>query len=103
MRHGSYAGAQVHYRAGEKPCDLCRGAHNEYQRLWRKYGPLDNAVYTPARVVRFLELCGPQLMRHIQMNVEGKDETVRRSTYRLIDRGEIMLDPYTKLYSVGGG
>jgi hypothetical protein len=39
-------------------------------------------------------------MRHIEANVEGKDETIRRSVYRLLDRGVIVCDPYSKCYSV---
>jgi hypothetical protein len=32
---GTYAGANAHKRYGEKPCDPCRLATNEYQRAWR--------------------------------------------------------------------
>lgn len=33
-RHGTIAGHEAHRRAGEKPCDGCRVAWNEYQRAW---------------------------------------------------------------------
>lgn len=32
IQHGTYRGAQLHYRRGEKPCDSCRIAKNEYQK-----------------------------------------------------------------------
>ncbi|WHU45141.1 hypothetical protein QNM97_13880 [Gordonia sp. L191] len=31
-KHGTPSGAQMHYRMGEKPCEACRAAKNEYNR-----------------------------------------------------------------------
>ena len=32
---GTYAGAIEHQRCGERPCDPCRVARNDYVREWR--------------------------------------------------------------------
>ena len=103
MRHGSYAGAQRHYRLGEKPCDLCRGAHNEYARIYRRHGPILKAGWTSTRIYDFLVMEGSASLQTIQEGVAGNPETIRRTVYRMIDRDEITRDTYTRCYSVGGG
>ena len=113
MRHGSYAGAQTHYRAGEKPCDLCRGAHNEYARIYRRHGAMFKADWASTRIAELIAEQGPSTRREIIRAIEGDEplydmelwhrSNVRRTLYRMVDRGEIMCDPYTRLYSVGGG
>ncbi len=35
VRHGEIAGAQWHKKQGEKPCEPCRIARNEYERKRR--------------------------------------------------------------------
>ena len=102
-KHGSYAGAQAHYRANEKPCDLCRGAHNEYARMYRLYGPIASQYWTSSRVYDYLMAEGSRSLQSIQLGLDGNPETIRRTLYRMVDREEIMCDPYTRLYSVGGG
>jgi hypothetical protein len=100
VRHGSYASAQAHYRMGEKPCDLCRGAHNEYARIYRRYGPLSKDRWLSSRIVDWLVVEEPASLRRIQAGVEGKPESIRRTLYRLAGRGVIVCDPYTRLYTV---
>lgn len=34
--HGTNAGYERHRKAGEKPCDDCRRAHNAYTVAWRR-------------------------------------------------------------------
>ncbi len=103
MRHGTYAGSTAHYRLGEKPCDLCRGARNEYARLLRAHGPLFKYETTGARIEDYVFLEQPVSLRRIMEDVDGNPETIRRTVYRLIDRGEIVCDTYTRLYSVSSG
>lgn len=37
--HGTYARAQRHRKAGEKPCEPCREAYNAYMREFRRRNP----------------------------------------------------------------
>ena len=101
MRHGVNGGAAKHYRLGEKPCESCRVARNEYSRLLRKVGPLFAGSYTADRIVEWLDVYGPGSLRSLMFWVEGKEETVRRTVYRMAGRGEIVRNPVTLCYSVG--
>ena len=91
-------GYAAHYRAGEKPCDGCRDVYNEQRRLRRRYGPLSR---TPDRIADFLVLEGPTGLRSLMTCVVGVDETVRRTVYRMVGRGDITRNPVTLCYSVG--
>ncbi len=99
MRHGTSAQAQAHYRAGEKPCRDCRIALNEYKRIRASRV----AVPTSVRVYDFVFLDGPVSLVQILNNVSGMRETVRRTVYRLVDRGELYCDASTRRYTVGEG
>ena len=101
MRHGVNGGSAKHYRLGEKPCDLCRAATNKQNRRRRKYGLLFLGSYTSDRVADFLVLEGPTGLQSLMTCVSGREETVRRTIYRMVGRGEITRNPVTLCYSVG--
>lgn len=47
---GTYAGATDHYRRGEKPCQDCRDARNDYARRYiRDRGGQPNFSYAMVR------------------------------------------------------
>ena len=100
MRHGTTGGAIAHYRAGGKPCEPCRVARNEYGRLWRKAGPLFAGTHTADRVLEWLDMEGPTLLRGLMVGVEGEELTVHRTVYRMVLRGDIIRNPVTLCYSV---
>jgi len=100
MRHGTNGYAK-HYRAGEKPCDVCRGAYNEQRRLRRVLGPLFRGTQTSDRIVEVLDMEGALSLRGVLDRVVGVRETVRRTVYRMEARGDITRNPVTLCYSVG--
>ena len=99
MKHGTTPGYQRHYRRGEPPCDLCRGAHREYSRLYRRVGPMFQELTTRARINEYMGLNGGRTLRQILNDVSGNRETIRRTVYRMRDDGEILYDTYTKHYT----
>ena len=101
MRHGTNGGTAAHYRAGEKPCDLCRGASSEQNRLRRLVGPLFVGTYTSDRIVDYLDMEGPTSLRGLMDRVSGEAGTVRRTVYRMAARGDIIRNPVTLCYTVG--
>ena len=101
MRHGTNGGTAQHYRAGEKPCDRCRGASSEQNRLRRELGPLFVGTYTSDRIADLLEMEGPLSLRGLMDRVAGESGTVRRTVYRMKARGDIFRNPVTLCYSVG--
>ena len=47
---GTTAGSAAHYRAGEKPCEDCRRARNEYARRYgRAHGQEPDFAYSAVR------------------------------------------------------
>ena len=101
MRHGTNGGTAQHYRAGEKPCDLCRAVTNQYNRRYRADGPLFRGTHTPDRIIEYLEREGPHSLSWLMTCVEGDELTVRRTVYRMVARGDIARNPVTLCYSVG--
>jgi len=101
MRHGVNGGSAKHYRLGEKPCGLCRDRTNLQTRLRRKFGLLFRGTYTADRIVDFLVLEGPTGLQSLMTCVVGDEETVRRTVYRMVGRGDITRNPVTLCYSVG--
>lgn len=50
INHGTYYGAQQHRKAGEKPCEECRKALDEYQNNYRRgKGQQSSRLYSRAR------------------------------------------------------
>lgn len=46
-RHGSTSGFHAHRRAGQEPCEPCRAADREYQRLYRLgYRRIDSRTWS---------------------------------------------------------
>lgn len=101
MRHGTNGGTAQHYRAGEKPCESCRAVTNRYNRRYRANGPLFRGTYTSDRITEFLDVEGPHSLSWLMACVEGDVETVRRTVYRMVGRGDITRNPVTLCYSVG--
>ena len=68
IEHGTYAGAQVHRRRGEKPCKPCLDAAADYQRMYRDRDAHRNARrdrYARAYVLRALREQDPTFYRRL--------------------------------------
>ena len=77
IEHGTYAGAQVHRRRGEKPCNPCLDAAADYQRDYRDLTASRNARrdrYARAYVLRALREQDPTLYRRLYQRAAAEWE-----------------------------
>ncbi len=89
-----------HYRRGEKPCEACRIGWNEYQRLYRRHGPVAKPHFASSRIYDFLLVNEPVSIRGIVDGVEGAESTILRAVYRMRNRGEITCNFVTRHYTI---
>ena len=80
-----------HYRNGTPVCAVCKAEHADYARRWRRDGPAPRDGL-PETVTDYVATNQPVTIRELQTIIGHdkpgvKSESVRRTTYRLLDRG----------------
>ena len=93
MRHGTLSGYRQHRREGTKACTLCRSAWAGYSSHLKLYGPRPKNGL-PEVVLDVGETHHPVAMGELSTLVHdilpgALPESVRRTAYRLVDRGLI--------------
>ncbi len=96
MRHGTYPGYTSHLRNAVPVCDLCRGARRENARLQR----LKPRPSTRARIVEYMELDGPRSLRQIINSVEGLEDTIRQTVWRMRRDRQVVYNSATSHYTL---
>ena len=98
LNAGQCAGYERHRRRGEIPCDECRQAKNRYSAdrsrqmragTWTRYTP--SYTSAPSVLLDHLETFGSMTTPILVLQLEDRftKGNVRRSLYRLRDRGEV--------------
>ena len=98
LDNGFTAGAEAHRRRGEKVCDVCRLSRNAYVKNRKRaqaagtWVPMSRASCAPAVLLDHIETFGAETTKVLELQLEDRftHNTIRRSLYRLVDRGQLV-------------